>query len=171
MSPIKLVLAVLFCWAAAAHAVTLEELGQKKAELDAAEVDAKLAELKNKATPGGLGAMPALPAPGAAGQQVKPVTAEEDPPRLVAVYGLGADLHGEIYYRGAVVPIAVRGNNRVGPWRVKQITGSSVTLVKGRHTRQLYIGANPDNEVGNRAVGGSMGALPVAPGPSMAPMR
>ena len=109
-----------------AHASTIEEIGKRIADLEKAELDAKIEKAKAPTSLPSAALPPGLPAGAPANMGAASFVPGE--PSVLGIYGLGDKLHAIIKIDG--VESAVRVGDIVAGWTARAITQSGVVLAK-----------------------------------------
>lgn len=146
--------AVLMLAGGGVGAATVDEVAARALDLKKAETEAKLQDVQRKGAP----AAP-MPLPQLGGGAV---AIDDDNIRLAGVYGLNGDLRADVVYRGAVVPLS-KENPKLGPWKLVEISSTSIKLARGKETRLIVLSAPPESGAGtSQGVAHSLPQLPAA---------
>lgn len=121
-----------------AQLLTVSEATLKQSEIARAELDSRLADIRNKSgAPGGVQAsaqstaQPAARAPSIAEKDADEVLS------LVSVYGIGTKLKADFLFRGAVITLEAGGATEAAGWRVEKLTKTEAVLVKMAKNRVI----------------------------------
>lgn len=135
----------LFC--GSAISATLAEMGEKQAELEKAEMDAKIRKAQDEGKPSLSGALPAASTP-----LFVPAAKKTDDIVLRGIFGVAEDLRAEVVINNAPVTMA-KGETIFG-WRLSDITSTEITMTKmdskktGRSVKLRIVGAQQEVPAG-----------------------
>ena len=135
---------------------TIGRLSQKQLQLYELELDAKIAETKQK-TMGGSSKASSAPSMPAASVPLPPISVRainnasmEANYEVTAVYGRTNDLQAEVTVDGRTFNVK-KGSMSIPGWRVDSVSSDHVALSNSKRTKNVYLSAQAPTTVGQTA--------------------